>query len=534
MKNFIYILFLGLIIFSTACEEFLEEMPRSTISPANFYQTSDDALAAVNAAYAGFQSDNYYGRYWITSSVHCGDGAYTRLYGSGDRNHIVNMIDDDVISNRRYNENLWTGIWEVVNRANAVLTNVPGIDMDATLQARILAEAKFIRALCYFNLVRRWGGVPIIITETSTSDLAALQVPKNTAAEVYDQIEKDLTEAMGVLPNIVEYDGNDVGRASKEAAQGLLAKAQLYQKDWGNARTNAVAVINSPSGLDLVPDPKDNWWLGGNPDNNEESIFEIQYNGISPQGHQLTNNFEPNNNGWGPGQWGSIHANLYFYNKFSDNDKRKEATFNMEHPDFVQRDTIVQWWEFRYQSPHINKHRDPDNPVSNGVANNVKVLRLADVLLVAAEATNESEGPANAYQYVNRVRTRAGLPDLAGLSQEQLRDSIYEEFRKELAYEGQDYEELVRTGKWISGKMASTDSTYWRAENLPPMYNDDGSLHTPDQDLLDRIIRYQPHVELFELDPWNVVWPFNQKALDKNPKLIQNPGYPGGPAWTGK
>ncbi|MBM1105832.1 RagB/SusD family nutrient uptake outer membrane protein [Aurantibacter crassamenti] len=520
MKNSIYLLLVCLATVFTGCEDYLEEIPKDSISPVNFYQSEEDAVAAVNGAYAALRVNDYYSRYWITSSTLASDGCFSRLSATSDRGQIITMNDAGMVTSSRYNIAIWGAVWQAVNRANAVLDNVPEIEMDESLKTRILGEAKFLRALTYFNMVRRWGGVPLILSETVTSDIGELQVSRNTADEVYVQIIIDLTEAMQSLPNIGDYSGNDVGRASKEAAQGLLAKVQLYRQDWANAKTNAVAVINSPSGLDLMPDPKDNYWQSnGNVDNNIESIFEVQYNGVSPQGHQLGNNFEPNSNGYGPGQWGTIIGSLWWYNKFDENDKRKEATWLTEFPS-LEGDTIVQWYENTYPVPHVNKYRDPLNKVSDGMAYNIKVLRFADVLLTAAEATNEAEGPGNAYQYVNRVRNRAGLPDLSGLSKEQLRDSIYLEFRKELCYEGQDYEELVRQGKFFENKEAYATYT------VPPMFDDDGNVFVPNQALLDRIARYQPDLEFYEVDEWNTIFPLPQDALDKNPNLAQNPGYP--------
>lgn len=522
MRKLIYILLFSVIILGPACDSFLEEIPKSSISPANFYKTSDDALAAVNGAYAALQDNGYYSRYWVTSSTHASDGSYSRIAPTGDRGVICTLNDAGMITSNRYNISIWKATWQAVNRANSVLDHVGDIEMDETLKARILGEAKFLRALSYFNMVRRWGDIPLVLSETNSSDLFELQVSRTAASGIYDQIEKDLSEAVGVLPLIKDYASADIGRASKEAAQGLLAKVQLYRKDWSNAKTNAVAVINSSSNLDLMDDPKDNWWQGnGTADNNKESIFEVQYNGISPQGHQLGNNYEPNNSGWGPGAWGTIHANLYFFNKFSSDDKRKPATFLTVYPSPPSSgvDTLIQWQENTYPLPHINKFRDPDNKVSDGMAYNIKILRFADVLLVAAEASNESDDMGSAYQYVNRVRTRAGLPDLSGLSKDQLRDSIYWEFRKELCYEGQDYEELVRQGRLLEAKAAACTYT------VPTMYKDDGSVFTPDQVLLDRIKRYQPQLEYLELDPWNVVFPIPLEALDKNPNLVQTEGY---------
>lgn len=520
MKNSIYIIFLSVVVLMTACSEFLDEIPKDSISPANFYNNAEDAIVAVNGAYAALRMNDYYSRYWVTSSSHASDGSFTRLSSTSDRAAIIQLNDAGMLVSNRYNISTWRAVWQAVNRANAVIDNVPTIDMDATLSARIVGEAKFLRALTYFNMVRRWGGVPLILSETSTSDISELQVSRNTADEVYAQIITDLNDAMQNLPNIATYASSDVGRASKEAAQGLLAKVQLYRQDWTNAKANAEAVINSPSNLDLVADPADNWWTGnGDRDNNSESIFEVQYNGVSPQGHQLGNNFEPNNSSYGPGHWGTIIGSIWWYNQFSDEDKRKPATWLTEYP-APSGDSIIQWHENRYPAPHINKYRDPFNKVSNGMAYNLKVLRLADVLLVAAEASNESGSQADAYQYVNRVRTRAGLPDLAGLSQDELREAIYLEFRKELCFEGQDYEELVRQGKLIANKSAYATYT------IPTMYNDDGTVFTPGQALLDDIARRQPGEHYnFEVEEHNTIFPIPQPAIDKNPSLKQNPGY---------
>ncbi len=519
MKNLIYLLLFSIVVLATSCSEFLDEIPKDSISPANFYNNAEDALVAVNGAYAALNVNDYYSRYWMTSSTLAGDGCFSRLGSTSDRAPLITLRDAGMLVSDRYNISTWRAVWQAVNRANAVIDHVPGIDMDATLQARIIGEAKFLRALTYFNMVRRWGGVPLILSETSTSNISELQVTRNTADEVYAQIITDLTDAIGALPYIKDYPGSDVGRASKEAAQGLLAKVQLYRKDWANAKGNAEAVINSPSNLDLVPDPKDNWWTGnGNRDNNSESIFEVQYNGVSPQDHALGNNYEPYNSGYGPGQWGTIIGSIWFYNKFSDSDKRKEATWLTEYP-APSGDSLIQWHENTYPVPHINKYRDPQNKV--GMAYNLKVLRFADVLLVAAEASNESGAIEDAYKYVNRVRARADLPPLENLSQDQLRDSIYLEFRKELCFEGQDYEELVRQGKLLENKMAYMNYT------IPTMYNDDGTVFTPSQALLDRIAQYQPRlVEYgYELDEHNVLFPIPQPAIDKNPNLRQNPGY---------
>ncbi|MGB3798938.1 MAG: RagB/SusD family nutrient uptake outer membrane protein [Lewinella sp.] len=511
------LILLCLLVFAvTSCEDFLDEVPRDSVSPANFYNNDGDALAAVNGAYAALQSTGYYSRYWINASVHASDGAFSRV--ASDRGAINNLNDAGMLSSNRYNEQTWAATWQAVNRANSVLGNVPGIEMDEDLKARILAEATFVRALTYFNMVRRWGALPIILEETNTSSLLELQVSREPVAAVYSQIYTDLMEAIAVLPYKSEYDESDTGRASKEAAQGLLAKAYLYQRDFQNAKEYALDVIeDSPSELALLPEHSDLWEQDA-ADNSVESLFEVQYNG-QPQGHSIGNNYEPRNSGYGPGQWGTIHARLYFFNTFDDDDKRKASTFLTEIPDITTGET-VNWWEnITVLAPHIDKYRSPDTRIDDGMGYNLKVLRYANVLLVAAEAINEVDGPEAAAPYVNQVRERAGLPALDGLSTEEMRDAIWNEYRMELAYEGEDYEELVRQGKLIENMIASTDY------EIPPLVESNGDVTPLTPELEDAIRRWQPTIEIMEADPWNVLFPLPQTAVDKNPNLLQNDGY---------
>jgi hypothetical protein len=212
MKNLIYLILLFAVIVTPACDDFLEEVPKDSVSPVNFYQTAEDAVVAVNGAYAALNVNDYYSRYWITSSALPADGSFTRLGSSSDRAVIIQLNDAGMLTSPRYNIATWGAVWQAINRANAVLDNVPEIDMDANLKARVLGEAKFLRALTYFNMVRRWGGVPIILNEVRSSDISELQVPRNTVEEVYTQISADGTVAMVDLPLKSEYSGTDLGR----------------------------------------------------------------------------------------------------------------------------------------------------------------------------------------------------------------------------------------------------------------------------------------------------------------------------------
>jgi hypothetical protein len=506
----------------------LEEDPRDSVAPVNFYKNANDAEVALAGAYAGLSNGNgYYNRYWMNASTHASNVAYTRLSVTGDRGVIVHMNDAGMISNARYVRDTWNAVWEAVNRANSVISNVPNIDMDEDDKNRILGEARFLRALHYFNMVRRWGGVPILESETTTSNIQELQVPRNSADEVFTFIIGDLTFALANLPRINTVD---VGRASLEAAQALRAKVAIYQEDWGTAESNALAVIND-SDRTLV-DPYDLWkWSGGSAiENNSESIFEVQYNDV--QTHTIQNNFEPRNSGFGPGQWGTITSSIRFYNKFDPADLRRDATYMLEWGSNDDGDSLVQWYEFQVlAAPHIRKYRDADE--NNASTYNLRVIRLADVMLAASEAiARQSGATAEAYNYVNQVRARAGLPPLAGLAADQLIDSIHLEIRKELCYEGQDFEELVRQNPdpadFVAAKLSYTDYVFG-AEPLPPALDDDGNpVVITNADIIFNIEDDQPHSSDMEVDAHNMLFPIPQSALDGNPNLVQNPGYPGG------
>src|SRR5205085_7425658 len=160
-----------------------------------------------------------------------------------------------------YVQSVWQSAYDAVNRANAVLDHVPNIAMDEALKNRIVAEAKFLRALHYFNLVRMWGGVPLKLHETVGLD--SLAIPRNTPQEVYAQIEQDLKDAIAALPSAKSYTGSDVGRASRGAAKTLLAKVYLQRAgtgvgtaaDWASALAMAKQV-QSDGEYSLVADYK--------------------------------------------------------------------------------------------------------------------------------------------------------------------------------------------------------------------------------------------------------------------------------------
>src|SRR5688500_13304410 len=217
----------GGLLMAAGCGDHLTEVPYSFVAPENFYRNGDDAMAALAGAYDGFQADvdplgiddtEYYGRHFWMLTDYPTETMTLRLGATNERT----MPDVFTVTpSHNYIIGVWQSAFHAVNRANAVIDNVPGITaMDATLRSRVVAEAQFLRAYHYFNLVRLFGDVPLYLNETSS--LKDLQKPRSPQAEVYAAIITDLQAAVPALP--LNYTGRDVGRVTSGAARALLAK----------------------------------------------------------------------------------------------------------------------------------------------------------------------------------------------------------------------------------------------------------------------------------------------------------------------
>jgi hypothetical protein len=233
-NNFFIVAALSILItsFSSCNDDFLDENPKSFISPENFYKTEADANAALMAVYNGLRG------IYSQDMTFVGDMAGEQTW-PGVSNSNVDRSNINAFQFEPSNTILlgnWTNNYLIINRANAVITRVPAIEMPANTKDAIVAEARFLRALAYFNLVRTFGGVPLRLTETT--DLKDLHVARSTANEVYDLIINDLKLAETKLIATPQTTAN-VGRATKGAASSLLAYVYLTQKDWTNAAAKA-------------------------------------------------------------------------------------------------------------------------------------------------------------------------------------------------------------------------------------------------------------------------------------------------------
>ncbi len=255
----------------TACKKSLDlniENP-NRIDESNFWKTGADALQGINAVYGNFYRNGAPYSRWLPyyMDVRSDDG-----YSTSPWNELRSISGLNITQySFEVNIDTWAHHWRGVYRANQVITNVPGISMDETLKSRYIGEAKFLRAIYYYNLVTIWGNIPLVLEPSQPNDKPS-QVPQE---QIWAQIEKDLTEAAAVLPT--SYTGEDIGRATKGAAYAKLGRAHLQQKEYQQASDALAWLITGPGAAiyDLVPNYSDNF--KHTTENNKESVFEVQF-----------------------------------------------------------------------------------------------------------------------------------------------------------------------------------------------------------------------------------------------------------------
>lgn len=460
MKNTTYSL---LILLSAAmlggCKGFLEKEPLTSVTTANFFQTEEDALRALTAAYSTLQYDGQLtpsGHFrWFWGDIVSDD---SEKGGSGP-NDAASLFRLENFEGRPANELLaaeWRADYDGVYYANVVLQFVPDIEMNPFLKARILAEAKFIRAYMYYQLVTVFGGVPLVTKTLSPSEDL---IPRATEEEIWAQIESDLKAAIPDLPMRSEYRPEDLGRVSQGAAQAMLLKAYVWQKKWQDAATVAKEITDSGQ-YSLVPNYRDIFTEAG--ENGPESVFEIQYMNRSNgdwgrfEEGTLTNVFQR-----ARGDFGGYGFNIPtqdLVDEFETGDPRLGFSIFKEGDVMGDRGTFTKdktGYPHDYYARKYFINRSEEAPTGDANVNgpsNDRVIRYADVLLMYAEAAYHTNDEARARSLVNQVRARARgtnssiLPDVTA-SGNVLLGAIYHERRVELALEGHRFFDLVRSGR---------------------------------------------------------------------------------------
>ena len=476
-------LFAAIAIIATvvSCSKsFLEKSPQSSLTTGNFYKTAKDAEGSLIGAYDALQQEYYIWDYQIN-----GDTRSDNTYAGGD-NPVCFQIDKFEVNATNSNiERDWNMLYNGIMRANAVLDNVPAIeDPIWTTDERknqILAEAKFLRALHYFHIVRNWGDVPLVL---SMKDEEIFKV-RSSATDVYAAIETDLLEAETILPEAYSTPEQTRGRATKGATQALLAKVYAQQGKYAECLVYCNKVLANTN-YALLGDY--NHLFDGAHENNSESIFEIQYHAD------------------GEGDWG---IQLITPESLTGDQWKK---FNVPSHDLVQKmraegDSIRLHASiiFEYVTARPDEYpgnADPvpfiykwKNPNGWNSPDNVMFIRLADIMLLKAEALNETSQTALAIPIINEIRDRVDLPVTTATTQEQVRAAILKERRFELAFEGERWYDLLRAG---SQPTITTMNALKGANGVNLNYN------VTEQKLL---------------------FPIPQKERDLNKNLSQNQGY---------
>jgi starch-binding outer membrane protein, SusD/RagB family len=435
------------------CNKFLEMQPTGVESSATFFKTADHATTALTAVYdvTGWRFSQEISE-WFLGDI-CSDDAEKGGENAADWAELQLLKEFRGSATNTISYNRWREFYIGIFRANLVIVNVPGIDMDTKLRDRIVAEAKFLRAYFYFQLVKTFGGVPLITHPLSPSEYCQ---PRAELTECWAQIENDLIDAATDLPEKSAYSGTNVGRATKGAANALLAKAYIFQKKWGDALARAAAVIDSKE-YALEPNYSDIFKLSHQ--NGIESIFEVQhmYLATSTYGDanegQETSIYQGSRKATYFTGWGFNCPTKKFVDEFEPNDLRKKATI-VENGEILYENTSAQQRADNSMSPtgyaarkYMLEYMGTTVPgISNSPAN-WRVIRYADVLLFHAEAANELGQDSVARASLNLVRKRAGLPEVTTANKDSLQQAIYHERRVELGLEGHRFYDLVRQGR---------------------------------------------------------------------------------------
>jgi hypothetical protein len=450
MRKFglINILLFCFVLFS-GCEKFLSVDPPYSQDVENFFQSPEDYDRALTGAYDMLQGS--FMTLWLGEIASDNAIAGGESVNDSQGLHQIDNMTHGGVNNELRNVLRWN--YTGITRANYILEHKDNIDFVG--KDHIIAEAKFLRAYYYFELVKYFGDVPLIIDKRIGIE-EALQIPRSPKAEVYAQIEKDFSEAAQVLNPIAAQKG----RATKGAALAFLGKVYLYQNKFSEAASTFDEVINSGS-YSLIPNYNDLFSVAN--ENNSETVFDVQYTGLEGGSYGCLICLEGNAavgfqgirqyNGPVYGDGNSYNLPTQeLYDAFSPIDPRRAATV-LDIDAFIAAQPNASSITYAigagghtgfYNNKYIKRQGEiglPDNDLTSPV--NYRVMRYADVLLMAAEAHYQLGNSSQAQILVNQVRTRAGIP---GISVNSI-DKIYKERRYELSGEGLRFFDLVRTGQ---------------------------------------------------------------------------------------
>ena len=484
-NKFFYILFAAGLALGSGCTKTIDKTPISSLTTGNFYKTANDAEAGLTGAYNGL-----YQQYYIWDYQTNGDAQADNCYAGG--NNPDNFAIDN-FSLTPLNGNVtrdWQGLYAAVANANAVLDNVPGINDPVwsgnNRKAQILGEAKFLRALHYFNLVTTYGDVPLALTNVVVG--AALDPARSPVAAVYNQIASDLLSADSALLPASGSNPNN-GRATQGAAEALLAKAYAQQGKYDSCLIYCNKV-QANTYYSLLPNYAD--LFDGNHNNTVESLFEIQHStvaGTTSYGPELLLPFSLTGDTYA--KFNELTNDLIAAYKAQNDNVRMNASVYFSvpadtiaiPPPYTNQSATV---PYPYKWKHAAGYSSPDNQI---------LIRLADIILLKAEALNKTGQTAQAIPLINQIRARVSLGPTTAVNQTDVATAILNERRLELALEGHRWLDLLRAGaQFTISLMNSQVDPYGHSLNYALTQN-------------------------------KLLFPVPQSERDLDKNLSQNPGY---------
>lgn len=490
MKIFKTAIIALLLSVTIGCEDYLDLQPISEETSSNAYETASQIEAALVGAYESFQSSEYY----VWDNVLFQDVRSDNCYAGGDNPEIFQLDYIDIAPTHSRLFTHWSNLYNAISKANLVIERVDGINDPLLTEERknqIKGEAIFLRSYHYFTLVKLWGGVPLITNTITSTEAASVNIPRASIEDVYAQITADLELAATLLPDVYGNDASvNKARATAGAAHALAAKAYAQQPtpDYSAVLEHIDAVESSSANYVLIAFDQ---LFSGNNYNNAESIIEVQYLGGNEGnfGPQLLLPPSVSGDSWRK----FVTPSIDLINAFdAEGDTvRKNASILFESVQWVD-----EFWG-NTQGATIPFSYKWKNASGFASADNTYLIRYGDIVLLKAEALNETNQLQSAVNEVNRIRMRAQLPDLTNAqssSKEVLRQTILNERRLELFQEGQRWDDLARNNALVTTMNALVEVDL-RTGN-PVNYN-----MTAAKKLL----------------------PIPQQELDRNPALVQNP-----------
>ncbi len=502
----------------TGCNDFLDTTQRGVTPQENFYQTDSEALQALYAIYDKLQSNNlntFEYKNILSDDAQAGGG------GRSDNSAGNELNEFDIPASNTMLKPMFTKYYEMIYCCNILLKNVKA---DSEIKERCIAEAKCLRAYAYFELVTLWGPVPLV---TEPLEAGNYNQPNSTIEALYTQIEKDLTEAIPVLLLKSQQSAAQKAEVSKGTAQSLLGKAYLYQKKYDEAATAFEDVIISGE-YDLYPDYSQITRQAS--EFGCESVFEISYTAdltevlestcIAAYCGPRSGYFKAGSTGLSETGWGMVSPEPGLREAFleeGDLIRQKATVLNEEDlANYYGASLRASDGSLPYgcdglirtkYGPYMNEIAEANEGYHTIAGTNFRIIRYADVLLMAAEAQNRKNNPDDikAQGYVNKVRARVQLPAISSTG-DALFEDIKKERRLELAFEFVRFQDLVRWGdaeKVLkdSGKKTSL-GTY--DSNGNPMYFENPNAG---------------------FKSYNVLMPFPDTEISVNPNIKQNEGY---------